>query len=166
MRFRFFRRYFMAKKKTIQSYVLYAILLIVLGILFLVGGAGTAKNLLNIILTVGGVVLVVLGVLNLLAGLLPIGIAYLIFGVLLIAFAWTFAWIAFLTIGVLLLVNGIANLVKRRGWVVNNVIALVVGILVLLLAFGVNWAWSFVNIIFYVVGALMIVEGILVLVKK
>lgn len=156
----------MAKKKTIPSYVLYAILLIVLGILFLVGGAGTAKNLLNIILTVGGVVLVVLGVLNLLAGLLPIGIAYLIFGVLLIAFAWTFAWIAFLTIGVLLLVNGIANLVKRRGWVVNNVIALVVGILVLLLAFGVNWAWSFVNIIFYVVGALMIVEGILVLVKK
>ena len=156
----------MAKKKTIPSYVLYAILLIVLGILFLVGGAGTAKNLLNIILTVGGVVLVVLGVLNLLAGLLPIGIAYLIFGVLLIAFAWTFAWIAFLAIGVLLLVNGIANLVKRRGWVVNNVIALVVGILVLLLAFGVNWAWSFVNIIFYVVGALMIVEGILVLVKK
>ena len=156
----------MAKKKTIPSYVLYAILLIVLGILFLVGGAGTAKNLLNIILTVGGVVLVVLGVLNLLAGLLPIGIAYLIFGVLLIAFAWTFAWIAFLTIGVLLLVNGIANLVKRRGWVVNNVIALVVGILVLLLAFGVNWAWSFVNIIFYVVGALMIVEGVLVLVKK
>ena len=156
----------MAKKKTIQSYVLYAILLIVLGILFLVGGAGTAKNLLNIILTVGGVVLVVLGVLNLLAGLLPIGIAYLIFGVLLIAFAWTLAWIAFLAIGVLLLVNGIANLAKRRGWVVNNVIALVVGILVLLLAFGVNWAWSFVNIIFYVVGALMIVEGILVLVKK
>ena len=156
----------MAKKKTIQSYVLYAILLIVLGILFLVGGAGTAKNLLNIILTVGGVVLVVLGVLNLLAGLLPIGIAYLIFGVLLIAFAWPLAWIAFLAIGVLLLVNGIANLVKRRGWVVNNVIALVVGILVLLLAFGVNWAWSFVNIIFYVVGALMIVEGILVLVKK
>ena len=156
----------MAKKKTIPSYVLYAILLIALGILFLVGGAGTAKNLLNIILTVGGVVLVVLGVLNLLAGLLPIGIAYLIFGVLLIAFAWTLAWIAFLAIGVLLLVNGIANLVKRRGWVVNNVIALVVGILVLLLAFGVNWAWSFVNIIFYVVGALMIVEGILVLVKK
>ena len=156
----------MAKKKTIPSYVLYAILLIVLGILFLVGGAGTAKNLLNIILTVGGVVLVVLGVLNLLAGLLPIGIAYLIFGVLLIAFAWTLAWIAFLAIGALLLVNGIANLVKRRGWVVNNVIALVVGILVLLLAFGVNWAWSFVNIIFYVVGALMIVEGILVLVKK
>ncbi|MDD7618389.1 MAG: hypothetical protein PUJ43_00860 [Bacillales bacterium] len=156
----------MAKKKTIPSYVLYAILLIVLGILFLVGGAGTAKNLLNIILTVGGVVLVVLGVLNLLAGLLPIGIAYLIFGVLLIAFAWTLAWIAFLAIGVLLLVNGIANLAKRRGWVVNNVIALVVGILVLLLAFGVNWAWSFVNIIFYVVGALMIVEGILVLVKK
>ena len=156
----------MAKKKTIQSYVLYAILLIVLGILFLVGGAGTAKNLLNIILTVGGVVLVVLGVLNLLAGLLPIGIAYLIFGVLLIAFAWTLAWIAFLAIGVLLLVNGIANLAKRRGWIVNNVIALVVGILVLLLAFGVNWAWSFVNIIFYVVGALMIVEGILVLVKK
>ena len=156
----------MAKKKTIPSYVLYAILLIVLGILFLVGGAGTAKNLLNIILTVGGVVLVVLGVLNLLAGLLPIGIAYLIFGVLLIAFAWPLAWIAFLAIGVLLLVNGIANLVKRRGWVVNNVIALVVGILVLLLAFGVNWAWSFVNIIFYVVGALMIVEGILVLVKK
>lgn len=156
----------MAKKKTIPSYVLYAILLIVLGILFLVGGAGTAKNLLNIILTVGGVVLVVLGVLNLLAGLLPIGIAYLIFGVLLIAFAWTLAWIAFLAIGVLLLVNGIANLATRRGWVVNNVIALVVGILVLLLAFGVNWAWSFVNIIFYVVGALMIVEGILVLVKK
>lgn len=156
----------MAKKKTIPSYVLYAILLIVLGILFLVGGAGTAKNLLNIILTVGGVVLVVLGVLNLLAGLLPIGIAYLIFGVLLIAFAWTLAWIAFLAIGVLLLVNGIANLAKHRGWVVNNVIALVVGILVLLLAFGVNWAWSFVNIIFYVVGALMIVEGILVLVKK
>lgn len=156
----------MAKKKTIPSYVLYAILLIVLGILFLVGGAGTAKNLLNIILTVGGVVLVVLGVLNLLAGLLPIGIAYLIFGVLLIAFAWTLAWIAFLAIGVLLLVNGIANLAKRRGWIVNNVIALVVGILVLLLAFGVNWAWSFVNIIFYVVGALMIVEGILVLVKK
>ncbi len=156
----------MAKKKTIPSYVLYAILLIVLGILFLVGGAGTAKNLLNIILTVGGVVLVVLGVLNLLAGLLPIGIAYLIFGVLLIAFAWTLAWIAFLAIGVLLLVNGIANLAKRRGWIVNNVIALVVGVLVLLLAFGVNWAWSFVNIIFYVVGALMIVEGILVLVKK
>ena len=56
------------------------------------------------------------------------------------------------------------QLVMRSGLVTTP--ALVVGILVLLLAFGVNWAWSFVNIIFYVVGALMIVEGILVLVKK
>ena len=156
----------MATKKTIQSYVLYAILLIVLGILFLVGGAGTAQHLLNIVLTVGGVVLIVLGVLNFVVGLLPLGIFYLVFGILLVALSWTIAWVAFLVIGVALLGNGIANLVRGRGWGVNDVIALVVGVLVLLLAFGVNWAWSFVNIIFYVVGALMIVEGILVLVKK
>ena len=154
----------MAKKHKINNPLLYAISMMVIGILMIIGGAGFAKSAMGILITVLGAVLVVFGVLSLLKKDILNGVLYLLFGILLIVFAWTIAWVAFLVLGAVLLLSGILNLIREKKTnVVKNVLSLVLGVLVLLLAFGVHFAWTFLNIVFYVIGGLFILEGILVL---
>lgn len=152
-----------SSRKITTSAAVYALLLVVVGILFLVGGAGTAANLMNILVTVMGVALIVWGIVSIADKNVTAGIIQILVGVLLIVFSWTLTWVAYIFLGVGLAAVGISGLVRKQGRRVTNIADIVIGIVLVLLAFGVQGAWSAANIIFYVVGALMIVDGVLVL---
>lgn len=155
----------MAKKGKIPSWLIYSFVMIFVGILLCVGGASSASDIMGILITVIGVLWIVFGVLDLITADLVSGILFLVLGILLVIFAWTIAWVAFLVLGILMLVYGLLGLVRKTGTVLGNILELVLGILILLIAFGNHLAWDFANVFFYIAGALMIVEGILTLIK-
>lgn len=152
-----------SRRKISTSVAVYALLLIVLGILFLVGGAGTATHLMEILVTVMGVALIVWGVLSIAHKDVTAGIIQILVGVLLIVFSWTVIWIAYIALGIGLAIIGVSGIVQKQGRLVTNIVDLIIGIVLILLAFGVKGAWSVANVFFYIVGALMIVDGIMVL---
>ncbi len=156
----------MAKISKSQSAMVYAILMIVFGIAFVVGGAGTANWLMGAIVTIIGVLVIISGILSLTTFQPLVGVVEITIGVVLIVFAWTIAWIAFIILGAALLAYGIFGLLKHSGLLFANIIALLIGVLVICMAFGVQGAWEFINIFYYIVGALMIVDGVLMLVRK
>ena len=155
----------MAKKGKIPSWLVYSLVMILVGILLCVGGAASASDILGILITVIGVLWIVFGVLDLLTADLVSGILFLVLGILLVVFAWTIAWVAFLVLGILMLIYGLLGLVRKTGTVLGNILELVLGILILLIAFGNHLAWDFANVFFYIAGALMIVDGIITLIK-
>lgn len=152
-----------SRRKISTSVAVYALLLIVLGILFLIGGAGTATHLMEIFVTVMGVALIVWGVLSIAHKDVTAGIIQILVGVLLIVFSWTVIWIAYIALGIGLAIIGVSGIVQKQGRLVTNIVDLIIGIVLILLAFGVQGAWSVANVFFYIVGALMIVDGIMVL---
>lgn len=152
-----------SRRKISTSVAVYALLLIVLGILFLVGGAGTATHLMEILVTVMGVALIVWGVLSIAHKDVTAGIIQILVGVLLIVFSWTVIWIAYIALGIGLAIIGVSGIVQKQGRLVTNIVDLIIGIILILLAFGEKGAWSVANVFFYIVGALMIVDGIMVL---
>jgi hypothetical protein len=85
-----------SRRKISTSVAVYALLLVVLGILFLIGGAGTATHLMKIFVTVMGVALIVWGVLSIAHKDVTAGIIQILVGVLLIVFSWTVIWIAYI----------------------------------------------------------------------
>jgi hypothetical protein len=152
-----------SRRKISTSVAVYALLLIVFGILFLIGGAGTATHLMEIFVTVMGVALIVWGVLSIAHKDVTAGIIQILVGVLLIVFSWTVIWIAYIALGIGLAIIGVSGIVQKQGRLVTNIVDLIIGIVLILLAFGVQGAWSAANVFFYIVGALMIVDGIMVL---
>lgn len=148
-----------------NQWIWVAIARIVLGLLLLVGGISGAQAFVGTILTVMGVVAIVYGVFTIITlRSLPLAIIEIVLGILLISFAWTIAWIAFLVIGVYLLVSSIYGLAVSHV-VIPNIIGILAGVMIVLIGCGVNWAWSFGNVFFYVGGALMIVSGICMLIR-
>lgn len=154
------------KSKSVSTNLIYGLLLILFGILFIVGGAGTAQNLTAIIVTVIGALMLVYGIYGAVKGDVLGGVIEAVLGILMIVFAWTISYVAFVVIGVIFLVTGISGLVKHRGSVISNVIDLALGILAVLMACGVGFAWDFVNIFFYILGAVMIIDGVLYLIPS
>jgi hypothetical protein len=155
----------MSSKKSVNGNLLaYAIVLIVIGIMLLVGGVGAANNIMGILVTVMGILLVVGGVLSIVNKQVGYGVVLLVVGILVIVFAWTLAWIAFIVLGVLLLAYGITDLVHKQGNVISNILSLLVGVAIVMVAFGNKFSWQFLNILFYIAGALTLVDGIIALV--
>lgn len=157
----------MAKSKLSNASLLYAILSIVIGVMLLVGGFGAAADIMKWVVLVMGIVLVVFGILALTSGAVTVGVVELVVGILMIVFAWTLVWLAFLILGILLLAAGIQGITKK-GNIIVTILDIVLGIALICLSLGLNWGWNatVVNVIFYITGALMIVDGILVLIKK
>ncbi len=142
-----------------------AIAYIVLGILLVVGGINGAQAIVGTILTIYGVICIVEGIIFMTVfHSLPVSIFWIVVGVLLVSFAWTIAWIAFLVIGIYMLVNSIRSLCTNHT-IVSSIIGILCGLFIILIGCGVNWAWDFGNVLFYVGGALMIAEGIVMLVR-
>jgi len=71
--------------------------------------------------------------------------------------------LCYIALGIGLAIIGVSGIVQKQGRLVTNIVDLVIGIVLILLAFGVQGAWSVANVFFYIVGALMIVDGIMVL---
>lgn len=156
----------MAKISKKQSALIYSILMIAFGIAFVVGGTNTATWLMGAVVTVIGVLVIISGVLSVTTLNMLTGIVEIAVGVVLIIFAWTIAWIAFIILGAALLAYGIIGLLKHQGFMAANIVALLIGALVVCMAFGVKGTWEFMNIFYYIVGALMIVDGVLMLFRK
>src|SRR5574344_2087032 len=146
----------MSRQEKISNSIWYAIAMIVIGACLLFGGVNGATQIVSIAITVIGVILIVLGILNIVHKNTVYGIIELIVGILVIVFGWTMAWIALIVLAVIMVVYGIQGLIKKNGlWA--SLGELLVGILILLVAFGNHFAWSFVNVLFIIAGALMIV---------
>ncbi len=146
----------------------YAILLMVVGVLLIVGGSTAAQNISQWMVTIIGIVLIVFGVLNAAGGLITTGIIQILFGVLMVVFAWLFYWLAFLFLGICLFAYGIRNLAFHSGFIVANIIDLVVGLAIILLSMGFKFNWNtiVVEVIYIVAGAMMFIDGLLMLIKK
>lgn len=165
------------KKKKMAKYVArrirtapiwYAILLMVIGILLIIGGSGAAESITKGIITVVGVLLAVFGVINAIAGFFVMGVIQILFGILIAVFAWFFYWLCFLILGIVLFASGISRLMRHQGWIVTNIVNLVVGIAIIILSLGFKFEWAqvAVEILYISAGVLLLLDGILILVKR
>ena len=141
-----------------------SVLTILMGILFCV----LKEGVIDIMMTVLGVLLIVGGVLALLTGDSIYGIVLIILGVVVIVFGWAIKEVIFYIIAALLILVGIAQLIgfsKQNIKGVNPIITLfiymvpvvriVIGVLLFFNQHGtISW-------VMYVTGILLIVDGIL-----
>ena len=155
----------MSKLNPRGSSMIYAIMLIVIGILLALGGVGTAANLLKIALVVIGVIFIAYGIVAILAGALPFGIIEAVLGIIIIIFDVKILWIAYIVLAIVMILSGISNLTKKLP-VLPSLLQIGEGVLILLLAFGNRFAWSFVNVVYIVIGVIMIINGVLLIIEK
>ena len=148
--------------KSTMGRVWYALALLVAGIMLIVGGVNGAETIMGIVVTVIGAITVVLGVMSIFTHNVLYGIVEIIFGILMISFAWTIAWVAFLVNGVMMIAYGISGLIRRQG-IFSNIVNILVGLVIVFMGAGSAAAWDFMNVFFYVAGAMLIVDSILVL---
>ncbi len=155
-------------KKVGEAPLWYAIVLMVVGILLIIGGSSAAESISKWMITVIGIVLAVFGILSMLGGLIGTGIVIVAFGALMITFAWLFYWLAFLILGISLLAYGIRGIAYHSGWILTNIVDLIIGVAIISLSLGFrfNWASTIIEIIYIASGALMFVDGLLILVRK
>ena len=162
-----------AKKVISNNNLLLALVFIILGVCLMLGGFGAAQSMSSILFTVMGIVLIVLGVLSAVAGLIPVAVIQLLLGILMVVFAWTLTWIAFLVIGIFLLVTGIQGLGNKRSSKLVSILDFVIGLLLILRAFGYYipsdwgaWVATLLNVLTIVAGALLAVDGVLILIGR
>lgn len=155
------------RKKSVSNEMLYAIALIVMGVMLLFGGFGSAQSIVNVVIMAFGIVVIVLGVMAVLAKSLLVGIVEIAIGVIIIVLSWTLVWVAFLVAGIALVVYGVKGIYNKKN-LISSIGMLVAGAVLVVLCFGTkdNWAYQIMNVLFYVAGGFLIVDGVLLLIKK
>ena len=137
-----------------------ALMYIVLGALFII----LKGEVISIAMTAVAFYLIVTGILALSKKMTNTGVIYLVCGLIVLFFGWVFVSVAVYVIAALLLIYGILQLInvsklKIKGFkkYLEPILNIVIGLCFLLnLGNTINW-------IFYVLGILFIVEGILTL---
>lgn len=134
--------------------IIVAVVLIVIGILFIV----EREAILGVTFTLIGAALIAYGIYKMLkSNDLVAGIALIVIGVLIISFGWALSQVACVIAGIALIVYSLYALVKKMikttaGWV-NFAINTLVGIFLILGVINASW-------IFIVIGVMMILYGI------
>lgn len=155
----------MAKKKALNNQaIINAIALIVLGILFCIFRAG----MINVLLTIVGVVLIALGIYDIVKKLYVNAIIEIILGIAVIVCGWTILDIALLVLGIGLAIYAIYQIImmakklNKKNWfmVIKPIITLLVAI------FLIVAKWVLVDWIFIVIGVIFIINGVLALLGK
>ncbi len=155
----------MAKSKKLNiNKQLYAIMLVIIGALFCIFRDG----MLNILLTVAGALVIILGIIDLLNNQLIPGIVKLVVGVAIIVLGWTILDIALLIIGIVLTVVGLLALFKaftsnrshKLGALVEPLLLTVLGIILIVAK------WALGEVICIVIGVYIIIYGLLLLLGK
>ena len=146
----------------------YAGRLMVIGALLIIGGSGAAESITKGIITAVGVLLAAFGIVSLITGDFIMGVVLILFGILIAVFAWFFYWLCFLILGIVLFASGVTRLVYHRGWIITNIVNLVVGVAIVLLSLGfkLEWAQVAVEALYITAGVLLLLDGILILVKR
>ena len=149
--------------KKVSNGVVYALLYIVLGVLFIVFKSG----MLNWLMTIAGIVFIALGIFDIIKKRLTQGIIETVIGVVIIVGGWLFVEIVLLVFGVLLILKGVTDLIKACqskskdfSKILCAVITAIVGIL-LVVAKWVTLDWFFI-----VLGAVFIIDGLFALFNK
>lgn len=154
----------MAKKSINNQAVINAIALIVLGILFCIFRA----DMINVLLTIVGVVLIALGIYDIVKKLYVNAAIEIILGIAVIVCGWTILDIALLVLGIGLVLYSIYQIImvaksfKKKGWLalVKPIITLIIGI------FLIVAKWVLVDWIFIVIGVVFIINSLLSLLSK
>ncbi|MBQ9114553.1 MAG: DUF308 domain-containing protein [Clostridia bacterium] len=153
----------MAKKSLNNQALINAIALIVMGILFCIFRAG----MINVLLTIVGVVLIALGIYDIVKKLYVNAAIEIILGIAVIVCGWTILDIALLVLGIGLTLYAIYQIImvaknfKKAGWLalIKPIITLIVGI------FLIVAKWLLVDWIFIVIGVMLIINGVMSLIK-
>lgn len=135
----------------------------VVGILLLVLRAGS----LEILMTVAGVLLIILGIVDVfkdkdyLEGIVQIGI-----GVAIIVLGWLLVEILLLILGIVLVIKGVLDIVKnyKNGFlaILPALITIVVGIILIV----TKWAWTIIDILCIIAGIIFLINAVLTLFGK
>ena len=146
----------MAKSSSkVTNNMVYALLYVIVGILFIVFKSG----MLNWLMTIIGVVFIALGVYDIIKKKITNGIIEAVIGVVVIVGGWVFVEIALIVFGALLIVKGATDLISLfKGS--KNVVSIIVAILTI--ALGVLLIvskWVALDWMFIVIGIVFIVEG-------
>ncbi len=146
----------MAKSSSkVTNNMVYALLYVIVGILFIVFKSG----MLNWLMTIIGVVFIALGVYDIIKKKITNGIIEAAIGVVVIVGGWVFVEIVLIVFGALLIVKGVTDLISLfKGS--KNVISIIVAILTI--ALGVLLIvskWVALDWMFIVIGIVFIVEG-------
>ncbi len=146
----------MAKSSSkVTNNMVYALLYVIVGILFIVFKSG----MLNWLMTIIGVVFIALGVYDIIKKNITNGIIEAAIGVVVIVGGWVFVEIVLIVFGSLLIVKGVTDLISLfKGS--KNVVSIIVAILTI--ALGVLLIvskWVALDWMFIVIGIVFIVEG-------
>lgn len=146
----------MAKSSSkVTNNMVYALLYVIVGILFIVFKSG----MLNWLMTIIGVVFIALGVYDIIKKKITNGIIEAAIGVVVIVGGWVFVEIVLIVFGALLIVKGATDLISLfKGS--KNVVSIIVAILTI--ALGVLLIvskWVALDWMFIVIGVVFIVEG-------
>lgn len=148
--------------KKVSDSVMYAVLYILIGIMFIV----FQRSMLNWLLTIAGVVFIALGIYDIIKKNMTNGIIEAVIGIVIILGGWLFVEIVLIVFGALLAVKGISDLIAAfQG--TRNVMNIIVAILTLVVGILLIVSkWVMVDWFFIVVGVVFIVEGGLSLLGK
>lgn len=153
----------MAKsKKHVGNNVVYALLYILIGVLFIV----FKNSILGWLMTIAGVVFIALGVLDILHKNITLGVIEAVIGIVIILGGWLFVEIVLIIFGALLIVKGATDLIKQLQGRKNTVkiivavLTIAVGIL-LIVSKWVALEWFFV-----LLGIMFIINGAFALLQK
>lgn len=153
----------MAKsKKHVSDNVVYALLYILIGVLFIV----FKNSILNWLMTIIGVVFIALGVIDILHKNLTTGIVEAVIGIVIILGGWLFVEIVLIVFGALLIVKGATDLVKQfQGK--RNVVKIIISILTVALGILLIVSkWVVLEWFFIVIGIAFILDGAFALLQK
>ncbi len=155
----------MAKSKSKKYYgnnLVYALLYILIGVLFIV----FKNSILNWLMTIVGVVFIALGVLDIIHHRYTNGVIEAVIGIAVILGGWLFIEIVLIVLGALLIVQGVVDLAKQlQGG--KNALKIIVAIITI--ALGVLLIvskWVVLDWFFIVIGVAFIVDGAFALFQK
>ena len=155
----------MAKKKKLSldlslNNVMTCVVYAVIGLLLVILQGGS----LEILMTAIGVLLIVLGVMDILKGELVKGVVELGIGIIIIVCGWLIADIVLLVLGVLLIVKGVLELLKvyRKGFMamLSSLVMIVIGVILVVAK------WAFLDLFCVIAGVIFIINAVLTLFGK
>lgn len=141
--------------------VVNCIIYVAIGLLLAILKAGS----LNILMTVVGVLLIVMGVVDIVKGKdLTKGLIEIGAGAIIIICGWLIADVVLLIFGILLIIKGIVDIVENRGAgfsaLISPIITVVIGALLVIAK------WALIDVICIIAGIIFIINGVLCLFGK
>lgn len=143
----------------LKDKLIVGILAIVIGILVCINGPG----LIQVVLTLAGVYLIMRGIIDLINKFINLGCVEIAGGVIVIVFAWWIYQVALILLGLLLTYCGIRLVISKRNTasIITGLLMLTVGVFLGLCAIDASWG----NILYYILGGILILYGIANLVQ-